>query len=134
MYSNAIPFMTSWTRMMWPLSQGFCVSETMRFDGTGWYTDGGTGNNSCDSTAGLSYNKLTLSSGAELASWIWRQYQNTDDRAFLERSLPHINRLLASSLEEAVAGAELIVVGHGSAAYAHDAEWRAQGKHVLRLA
>jgi GDP-mannose 6-dehydrogenase len=56
------------------------------------------------------------------------------NRAYLERTLPHINRLLVEDLDGAVADAELIVVGHGSAAYARDADWRAQGKHVLRLA
>jgi GDP-mannose 6-dehydrogenase len=56
------------------------------------------------------------------------------NRAFLERSLPHINRLLAESLEDAVERADLVVIGHGAPAYARDTEWRAQGKHVLRLA
>ncbi len=56
------------------------------------------------------------------------------NRAFLERSLPHINRLLVPSVDDAVGSAELVVVGHGSSDYRRDAEWRAQGKHVLRLA
>ena len=56
------------------------------------------------------------------------------NRAFLERALPHINRLLVASVEEAVERAELVVVGHAVAAYARDDAWRAQGKHVLRLA
>src|SRR3954447_13776648 len=121
MYSNAIPSMEAWTRMMWPLSEGFCLSETMRFDGTGWYTDGGTGNNSCDSTAGLSYNKLTLSSGAELASWIWRQYQNTDDRAFLARYYPLIagaTKFLLSYAKEGTDGKL-----HTSPSNAHETQW-----------
>jgi len=56
------------------------------------------------------------------------------NRAFLERSIPHINRLLATSVDEAVAKADLIVIGHRGDVYGHDAAWRAQGKHVLRLA
>ncbi len=55
------------------------------------------------------------------------------NRAFLERSLPHISRLLAASVDEAVAGVDLVVVGHAVAVTARDDEWRAQGKHVLRL-
>ena len=55
------------------------------------------------------------------------------NRAFLERTLPHINRLLVQSVEEAVADAELVVVGHATPEYAHDVAWRDQGKHVLRL-
>ncbi len=56
------------------------------------------------------------------------------NRAFLEERLPHISRLLRDSIEEAVDGAELVVVGHGSPGFARDEEWRAQGKIVLRLA
>ncbi|MEM7410404.1 MAG: nucleotide sugar dehydrogenase [Myxococcota bacterium] len=56
------------------------------------------------------------------------------NQAFLEKSLPHINRLLVDDVATAVADAELVVIGHGSPEYALDDEWRAQGKQVLRLA
>ena len=56
------------------------------------------------------------------------------NRAFLEERLPHISRLLHESADAAVQAAEVVVVGHGSAEFARDAEWRAQGKIVLRLA
>ena len=55
------------------------------------------------------------------------------NRAYLERTLPHINRLLRESVDAAVAEAELVVVGHATPAYERDAEWRAAGKIVLRL-
>jgi len=56
------------------------------------------------------------------------------NRAFLERSIPHINRLLVETVEEAVERAELVLIGHGDPAYAQDERWRGQGKHILRLA
>jgi GDP-mannose 6-dehydrogenase len=56
------------------------------------------------------------------------------NRAFLEERLPHIQRLLCERLESALAGAEVVVIGHGAAAYRRDEEWRAQGKTVVRLA
>lgn len=56
------------------------------------------------------------------------------NRAFLEQSLPHINRILCEDLESALGGAEVIVIGHGGSAYDRDEEWRAQGKIVVRLA
>lgn len=56
------------------------------------------------------------------------------NRAFLEERLPHISRLLRESVNEAVADAELVIIGHGSLDFARDAEWREQGKIVLRLA
>jgi hypothetical protein len=40
---------------------------------------------------------------------------------------------LCDSVEDAVEGAEVVVVGHGGASYDRDDEWRAQGKIVLRL-
>jgi GDP-mannose 6-dehydrogenase len=55
------------------------------------------------------------------------------NRAFLEGTLPHINRLLRASVDEAVADAEVLVIGHDDAAYARDDEWRSQGKLVHRL-
>jgi GDP-mannose 6-dehydrogenase len=56
------------------------------------------------------------------------------NRAFLEERLPHISRLLCERLEAALADAEVVVIGHGAAAYRRDEEWRAQGKLVIRLA
>ncbi len=55
------------------------------------------------------------------------------NRAYLEQTLPHINRLLRDSVGEAVEPAELVVVGHSDPEYARDDEWAAQGKTVLRL-
>lgn len=55
------------------------------------------------------------------------------NRAFLEESLPHINRLLRESTAEAVADAEVVIIGHDDEAFAYDDEWRAQGKLVHRL-
>ena len=55
------------------------------------------------------------------------------NRAFLEQTLPHINRLLHDDLEAAVREAEVIVVGHAAREYERDDAWRAQGKTVLRL-
>jgi GDP-mannose 6-dehydrogenase len=55
------------------------------------------------------------------------------NRAFLETSLPHINRLLRESVEETVADAEVVVIGHDDERFARDGEWRSQGKLVHRL-
>ena len=55
------------------------------------------------------------------------------NRAFVEERLPHISRLLCDELDAALDGAEVVVIGHGIAAYRHDDEWRAQGRVVVRL-
>ena len=64
----------------------------MRFDGSGWYTDGGaSNNNSCDSTVGPELQQAhALQRRRARPSWIWRQYQTTDDHTFLERYYPLI--------------------------------------------
>jgi len=56
------------------------------------------------------------------------------NRAFLEETLPHINRLLVDSVEAALEDAEVVVVGHAAVGCDREDEWRAQGKTVLRLA
>jgi GDP-mannose 6-dehydrogenase len=56
------------------------------------------------------------------------------NQAFLEQRIPHIARLLCDRLDEAVAHAELVVVGHSVADRSAEEGWRAQGKIVLRLA
>jgi GDP-mannose 6-dehydrogenase len=55
------------------------------------------------------------------------------NRAFLEQKIPHIARLLRSSVEQAVDGADVVVIGHAGALYDRDEPWRAQGKIVIRL-
>jgi GDP-mannose 6-dehydrogenase len=50
-----------------------------------------------------------------------------------KRFIGEINRLLRASVDEAVADAEVLVIGHDDAAYARDDEWRSQGKLVHRL-
>jgi GDP-mannose 6-dehydrogenase len=55
------------------------------------------------------------------------------NRAYLEERLPHISRLLCERLESALGDAEVVVIGHGAAAYRRDEEWRGQGKVVIRL-
>jgi GDP-mannose 6-dehydrogenase len=56
------------------------------------------------------------------------------NRAFLEEKLPHVDRLLLPTVEEAVGPSHVVVVGHSGARFAQDETWRAQGKVVLRLA
>jgi hypothetical protein len=64
----------------------------MRFNGPGieyegdWETPA-TGLN-CDAASQPYYNARTISTGAEVSLWIWRQYLATGDRAFLTRNYP----------------------------------------------
>ena len=55
------------------------------------------------------------------------------NRAFLEETLPHIGRLLRDSVDEAVADADVVVVGQAGGDLDIEAAWRDEGKVVLRL-
>jgi len=55
------------------------------------------------------------------------------NQAFLEERLPHITRLLRDGLDETVADAEVVVVGHPVGDASLEEAWRARGKIVLRL-
>lgn len=89
MYSSDLPAIEQWTRTNYAGTKGICLPETMRFDGTGWYVGTGNGNASCYPSE-TSYNAKTQTSAAELASWVWRQYEMDDDKQFLARYYPII--------------------------------------------
>lgn len=56
------------------------------------------------------------------------------NRDFIFRQIPHIARLLAPTMDEAVADAEVIVIGHGSAEFAGAARRATAGQVVIDLA
>jgi hypothetical protein len=120
MYRRALPTTEAWTRQQFPGSQGACVPETMRFDGTGWYVGTGTGNASCYPSE-TSYNAKTLSSGAELGSWIWREYLQTDDLNFLRTYYPLIAEPAKFLLSYAKIGSDGKL--HTFPSNAHETQW-----------
>ncbi|GAA4852490.1 hypothetical protein GCM10023221_35340 [Luteimicrobium xylanilyticum] len=87
LYTDNLASNEAWTRSHVPGTQGVCVSETMRYNGGGDYGDW-TANRSCDTTIAASYNSQTFSTGAEVALWMWRQYQQTGDLTQLEQGYP----------------------------------------------
>lgn len=120
MYRRDLPATEAWTRQQFPDSEGICLPETMRFDGTGWYLGTGTGNASCYPSE-TSYNAKTLTSGAELGSWIWRQYLQTDDVRFLRTYYPLIAQPAEFLLSYAKVGADGKL--HTYPSNAHETQW-----------
>jgi hypothetical protein len=106
LYEQNIANIEAWTKTHMGGRPGICVPETMRFDGTGWYVGTGTGNPSCDQGGASSYNIRTISSGAEVASWVWRTYQATDDRAFLDANANLITEAARFLLASATLGSD----------------------------
>ncbi len=120
MYRRDLPATEAWTRAQFPNTKGICLPETMRFDGTGWYVGTSPDNASCYPSE-TSYNAKTLTSGAELGSWIWRQYQQTDDLDFLRTYYPLIAEPAQFLLSYAKIGDDGKL--HTYPSNAHETQW-----------
>ncbi len=86
LYNDNLDNIAKWTRDHMGGRPGICIPETMRFNGPGyenefWLKSQGI---SCSQDSRPYYNARTISTGAEVALWVWQQYQTTDDRLFLE--------------------------------------------------
>ncbi|MEV7326427.1 hypothetical protein [Streptomyces sp. NPDC093970] len=122
LYLHDLPAITSWTKEQMGGKPGACVPETMRFNGNGWYA-GGTTNASCSLASAPSYNAETITSGAEIALWIWQQYQYTGDVSFLRTYYPLMKAASTFLLAYQSVGSDGLL--HATA-NAHESQW-----HVL---
>jgi len=90
LYNDNMDAIAHWTREHMNGLPGVCVPETMRFNGAGYETETWlkfTGIN-CTAYGRPYYNARTISTGAEVALWVWQQYLYTDDLSFLESNFP----------------------------------------------
>ncbi|HEY4464856.1 MAG TPA: hypothetical protein VGN41_19490, partial [Streptosporangiaceae bacterium] len=93
MYLRDLPAIESWTKAQMGGLPGACVPETMRFNGNGYYNGGSaSANASCALASSPSYNAETITSGTEVALWVWQQYTGTGDLAFLKKYYPLIQQ------------------------------------------
>jgi hypothetical protein len=93
MYLRDLPAIESWTKAQMGGLPGACVPETMRFNGNGYYNGGSaSANASCALASSPSYNAETITSGTEVALWVWHEYQDTGDLAFLKKYYPLIQQ------------------------------------------
>ncbi|TDE16011.1 glycosyl hydrolase family 95 catalytic domain-containing protein [Jiangella asiatica] len=94
LYNDRLPQMLDWTRQVWPDTEGVCVPELLRFDGTG---------GACDGEVGPAFLNRVISTGPEVAHNIWKQYLYTGDEAVLDEGYPlmrEVVRFYLSLLEE----------------------------------
>ncbi|MFC1432630.1 hypothetical protein ACEZDB_18440 [Streptacidiphilus sp. N1-3] len=119
MYLNDLPAIESWTSAQMGGKPGACVPETMRFNGNGWY-NGGTGNASCSLASSPSYNAENVTSGAEIALWIWQQYQDTGSLPFLQKYYPVLQQAATFLLAYQSVGSDGYL--HATA-NAHETQW-----------
>jgi hypothetical protein len=95
LYRENLANIKDWTAKHMAGRPGICVPETMRFNGPGieYEPDWNPSKPpviglNCDAGFHPYYNARTLSTGAEVSLWIWRQYQATGDRQFLAANYP----------------------------------------------
>lgn len=128
LYRENLANIKDWTSKHMAGRPGICVPETMRFNGAGveyeadWNpSEAAVIGLNCDAGSPPYYNARTLSTGAEVSLWIWRQYLATGDRAFLAANYP----VMAASAEFLLAyetrGGDGKMHTHPS--NAHEQEW-----------
>jgi len=124
MYLNDLTNIKAWTSAQMGGLTGACVPETMRFNGNGYYNGGSNSSNaSCAIASSPSYNAEDITSGAELALWIWQQYEDTGSLSFLQTYYP----LMEQASEFLLAYQKLGSDGYLHAvANAHETQWAVQ--------
>ena len=89
LYTSNLANLVAWTEANMGGLPGICVPETMRFNGNGYQSDSNPDQTaSCDENIAPTWNGKTVTTGAEIGLWIWRQYQVTNDTAFLTTNYP----------------------------------------------
>ena len=125
LYRANLENIEAWTKTHMKGLPGSCVPETMRFNGRGieyestW--DPISIGLDCDAAFKPYYNARTISTGAEVSLWVWKQYLATNDRAFLAENYP----LMASSARFLLAYQQMGPNGllHTSPTNAHEQQW-----------
>jgi hypothetical protein len=121
MYLNDLPAIEAWTGAQMGGKPGACVPETMRFNGNGYYNGGSNAQNaSCALASSPSYNAETITSGAEIAQWVWRQYQTTGDLDFLRKYYPILQQAATFLLAYQNVGSDGYL---HAVANAHETQW-----------
>jgi hypothetical protein len=124
MYLNDLTNIKSWTTAQMGGLTGACVPETMRFNGNGYYNGGSNSSNaSCAIASSPSYNAEDITSGAELALWIWQQYQDTGSTSFLQTYYPLMEQAAEFLLAYQKVGSDGFL---HAVANAHETQWAVQ--------
>ena len=124
MYLNDLPAIESWTSAQMNGKAGACVPETMRFNGNGYYWGGSITNDaSCAVASSPGFNAETVTSGAEIALWIWQQYQDTGSVSFLQKYYPLLEQTSTFLLAWQSVGSDGFL---HAVANAHETQWQVQ--------
>ncbi|RIJ69701.1 hypothetical protein D1871_21435, partial [Nakamurella silvestris] len=122
LYINNLSNIQAWTTAQMGGRPGICLPETMRFNGNGG--DPGKGvNSSCSEPSAPNWNALNITSGPEVAMYIWQQYQATGDLSLLTRAFPFMRASAQFLLAYQQVGADGWL---HSNANAHETQWSVQ--------
>jgi hypothetical protein len=127
LYRENLASLETWTKEHMNGAPGICVPETMRFNGKGIEFETWNGNSrnvtgwNCDAASGPYYNARTISTGAEVSLWVWKQYLATDDREFLAANFPVMAAASRFLLAYEKPGADGLL--HTSPSNAHEMQW-----------
>lgn len=127
LYRENLKNIESWTIHHMGGRPGACVPETMRFNGVGIEYEGGISPGppvtalDCDADSKPFYNARTLSTGAEISLWVWRQYLATNSREFLVRNYPIMAASARFLLAYEKPGGDSLL--HTSPSNAHETQW-----------
>ncbi len=128
LYRENLASIKDWTTKHMAGRPGICVPETMRFNGPGieYEPDWNPSRPpviglDCDAASKPYYNARTLSTGAEVSLWIWRQYLATGDRKFLAGNYPVMAASAQFLLAYETRGADGKMHTHPS--NAHEQQW-----------
>ncbi|MEO6817394.1 MAG: glycoside hydrolase [Edaphobacter sp.] len=125
LYRENLPAIENWTRTHMKGNPGACIPETMRFNGRGIEYEGSwkpaTIGLNCDAGSKPYYNARTLSTGAEVSLWIWRQYLATGDLHFLAENYPVMAASTRFLLAYQKVGADGLL--HTGPSNAHETQW-----------
>jgi hypothetical protein len=128
MYRNDLPTIEAWTASQFGGLPGACVAETMRFNGIGQQvhkdSKGNWGANpylDCSAQGPANYNARTISTGGEVALFIWQTYLATDDERFLAQNYPVMAEWARFMLAYAKLGPDGYL--HTDPSNAHETQW-----------
>jgi hypothetical protein len=124
MYLDDLPAIESWTSAQMGGLPGACVPETMRFNGNGYYNGGSISQDaSCALASSPGFNAETITSGAEIALWIWQQYTDTGSLSFLQKYYPVMEQAATFLLAYQKVGSDGYL---HSVSNAHETQWAVQ--------
>jgi hypothetical protein len=120
LYLDNLSTIEAWTKANMSGLPGACIPETMRFNGNGYQSDTSTTDAVSCQNSTATYNGETITSGAEISLWIWRQYQDTGDLSFLKTYYPIISNSALFLYSYANKGSDGLL---HTVSNAHETQW-----------